>query len=163
MKSLQGAILKSFVGLNIALFRLSGGRILGRMRGLPVLLLTTTGRKSGAPRTVPVVYDEDAGEAFVVASFAGAPQHPAWFLNLQRTPTVEVERRGIAYTAKAEILSGAERQRLWNKIVAAAPYFQDEYQSRTKREIPVVRLRRDGAREIERRPGEEPRSGSPAR
>ena len=72
----------AFIALNVWLYRLSGGRVMGRMAGAPILLLTTTGRRSRRERTVPVLYLEDGGRFVMVASIAGAPQNPAWFLNL---------------------------------------------------------------------------------
>ena|SRR5260370_23725421 len=126
--------------IHVALFRLSRGRIGARIgKGLPVLLLTTTGRKSGKRRTTPLLYVEDGERYVVVASVGGAPKHPAWYLNLQADPTatVEVSRRRL--TTQAETAGPEERARLWRALTAMYPTY-DAYQAKTTREIPVVVL-----------------------
>jgi len=133
---------KMFVATHVAIFRATGGRIGSSMQGGKVLLLTTTGNKSGRQRTVPVMQFDDDGRRYVVASFAGSPEHPAWFKNLQKTPEVGVEVRGERYRARAEVVSAEERARLWQKIVAQAPNFA-EYEKKTQgRQIPIVELKR---------------------
>ena len=125
---------------HVVLFRLSGGRLGGRIpSGAPVLLLTTTGRKSGKQRTLPLLYLEDAGRYVVIASVGGAPKHPAWYLNLLANPgaTIEVGRRKLRVTASTA--SAEERARLWPLTVQMYPGYED-YQARTSREIPVVIL-----------------------
>ena len=125
---------------HVGLYRASRGRLGGRIsRGAPVLLLTTTGRKSGKQRTTPLLYLEDAGRYVVIASVGGAPKHPAWYLNLLANPaaTIEVGRRKLAVSASTA--SAEERARLWSLAVQIyAPY--DDYQAKTTREIPVVIL-----------------------
>ena len=126
--------------IHVALFRVSSGRIGGRIgKRLPVLLLTTTGRKSGKRRTTPLLYVEDGGRLVVVASVGGAPKHPAWYLNLRADPraTVEVGRRTLA--ASAETAGPEERARLWRQVTAMYPTY-DSYQANTTREIPIVIL-----------------------
>jgi len=133
---------KMFVATHVAIFRATGGRIGSSMQGGKVLLLTTTGNKSGRQRTVPVMQFDDDGRRYVVASFAGSPEHPAWFKNLQKTPEVGVEVRGERYRARAEVVGAEERARLWQKIVAQAPNFA-EYEKKTQgRQIPIVELKR---------------------
>jgi deazaflavin-dependent oxidoreductase (nitroreductase family) len=133
---------KMFVATHVAIFRATGGRIGSSMQGGKVLLLTTTGNRSGKQRTVPVMEFDDDGRRYVVASFAGSPEHPAWFKNLQKTPEVGVEVRGERYRARAEVVSAEERARLWQKIVAQAPNFA-EYEKKTQgRQIPIVELKR---------------------
>jgi deazaflavin-dependent oxidoreductase (nitroreductase family) len=107
----------------------------------PTLLLTTTGRKSGEPLTLPLIYGR-AGEAFVViASKGGAPAHPAWYLNLEANPEVGVQVMADRFTARARTAEGAERSELWNMMVGVyQPY--EKYQAATTREIPVVVLER---------------------
>src|SRR4051812_36656382 len=105
--------LKLFVAAHVALFRTTGGRLGSTMMGGKVLLLTTTGSKSGKARTVPVMQFEDGGRRFVIASAGGSPAHPAWFKNLQKNPDVTVETRGERYQARAEVVNGEERKRLW--------------------------------------------------
>ena len=126
--------------IHVALFRLTRGRVGARIgKNLPVLLLTTTGRKSGARRTTPLLYIEDDGRYVVVASVGGAPKHPAWYLNLGADPaaTVEVAHRTLA--VRAETADPEERARLWRGVTAMYPTY-DAYQAKTSREIPVVVL-----------------------
>ena len=105
----------------------------------PVLLLTTTGRKSGKQRTLPLLYLEDGGRYVVIASVGGAPKHPAWYLNLLANPTatIEVGRRKLAVSATTA--SAEERARLWPLAVQMYSGY-DDYQAKTSREIPVVIL-----------------------
>ena len=131
--------LRFFVPLHIFVFRLTGGRVMGRF-GLPVLLLTTTGRRSGMQRTVPLLYLDDRGTPLIIASNNGAPRHPAWYHNLIAHPMVEVETRAGRQTMRAEPLHGEERRHRFRRIAAAADRYE-EYQSRTSRVIPVVALR----------------------
>jgi len=125
---------------HVALFRASGGRLGGRIAGgAPVLLLTTTGRKSGKQRTTPLLYLADGDRYVVIASVGGAPKHPAWYLNLRDNPsaTIEVGRRKLAVTATTA--SAEERARLWPLAVQIYAGYAD-YQAKTSREIPVVIL-----------------------
>jgi deazaflavin-dependent oxidoreductase (nitroreductase family) len=133
---------KIVAATHVALFRATRGRIGSSMRGGHVLLLTTTGNKTGKARTVPVMQFDDDGRRFVIASAAGSPQHPAWFKNLQKTSTVTVELPRERYDARAEVLSGDERARIWKKIVERAPGFAAYEKKAAGREIPVVELKR---------------------
>lgn len=128
--------------VNVGLFRMTGGRLGGSMRGNQIVLLTTIGNKSGQPRTVPVMAFEDGGDRIVIASKGGSPEHPAWYKNLSKTPEVTVEVRGRKYRARAQDIAGAERARIWTMVVAKMPQF-GRYEQKTagRREIPVVRLR----------------------
>ncbi len=126
--------------LHVVLYRVSGGRLGGRFRKTaPVLLLTTTGRKSGKQRTTPLLYLEEAGQYVVVASVGGAPKHPAWYLNLLGNPaaTIQIGSRRLAVTATTA--SPQERLRLWPRATQMYPGY-DGYQAKTSREIPVVIL-----------------------
>ena len=119
-------------------YRLSGGRIGGTMGKAPVLLLTVTGRKSGKPRTTPLLYSRDGDHLVVIGSKGGDPRHPAWYLNLQGADAnVEVgrERRHV----RARDAEGEKRDRLWRQMTAIWPAY-DEYQQKTPRQIPVVVL-----------------------
>jgi F420H(2)-dependent quinone reductase len=127
----------AFIALNVWLYRLSGGRVMGRMAGAPILLLTTTGRRSRRERTVPVLYLEDGGRFVMVASLAGAPQNPAWFLNLEADPRVRLQVRSRRLAATARRASAEEKAQLWPRLVAMYPTYED-YQKRTTRDIPVV-------------------------
>jgi proline iminopeptidase len=129
-----------FVAAHVALFRATKGAVGASMRGQKVLLLTTTGNKSGKARTVPVMQFDDDGRRYVIGSAGGSPEDPAWIKNLRKTPEVAVEVRGQKYKARAQLLSGEDRKRIWDKVVAVAPGF-DEYQKKApNREIPVVEL-----------------------
>jgi len=132
--------LSAFVKVHVALYRASGGRLGGRLRkGVPVLLLTTTGRKTGRRRTTPLLYVEEGDRYAVVASAGGAPSHPAWYLNLRSNPaaTIQVGGRQLAVTAETAGLE--ERARLWPGLTRMWPQY-DDYQAKTRREIPVVIL-----------------------
>jgi proline iminopeptidase len=106
---------------------------------IPTLLLTTAGRRSGKPIVMPLIYGEADGKYVVVASKGGAPQHPGWYLNLTANPAVEVQVLANRFRAKARTATGAERARLWEKMAAIYPPYND-YQKKTEREIPVVVL-----------------------
>jgi deazaflavin-dependent oxidoreductase (nitroreductase family) len=123
----------------VALQRLSGGRL--KMHGQPLLLLTTVGARTGQPRTSMVAqFPESDGSTLIVASFGGAAKHPAWYFNLAKHPDqVFIDRNGGRIRVQPISLSGAEREAAWQQIVRTAPGFA-EYQRKTDREIPVVRL-----------------------
>ena len=127
--------------LNTLVFRLSGGRLMGKMNGLPVLVLVTRGRKSGKSRAAPLLYIEDEGSFVVIASFGGQPEHPSWYLNLQAEPQARVEIAGKQIAVRAETVRGEERDRLWRQMTAGYGGYEG-YQRKTAREIPVVLLRR---------------------
>lgn len=110
------------------------------MRGGKVLLLTTTGSKSGKPRTVPVMQFDDEGRRYVIGSAGGALRDPAWIHNLRKTPRVGVEVRGARYDAEARPLAGEDRARVWKRVIAAAPAFAAYEAKAGGREIPVVEL-----------------------
>lgn len=110
-------------------------------RGAPVLLLTTTGRRSGQERKLPLIYQEDDGAYVIVASNGGASANPGWYRNLQAEPAVRVQVWGERFAARARTATGAERDRLWRKMTEVWPSY-DEYQTKTDREIPVVVLER---------------------
>jgi len=121
-------------------YRLSGGLIGGRVGGLPILLLTTTGRKSGKKRTMPLVYLQDGDDIVIIASNGGSDRHPAWWLNLKDKPEAEVQVGRDAKSVTAEKATGEERERLWRQVVEMYKGY-DEYRRMTEREIPVVILR----------------------
>lgn len=126
--------------LHTRVYRLSGGKIGGRMMGCPVLLLTTRGRKTGKERVTPLLYIPDSDNFVLIASNGGVANHPAWYLNMQANPEVEVEVGGRKLRVRAEDASGSERERLWAKAVGMYAGYAD-YQKRTERQIPVVILR----------------------
>ena len=118
-------------------FRGNQGKVGGQMAGLPLLLLTTTGAKTGRALTKPLAYTKDVDRIFVIASFAGSPNNPAWFNNLVANPTVTVEVGSERFEARAVVITGEERQRLFNTQADKIPIFYD-YQKKTTRQIPVV-------------------------
>jgi deazaflavin-dependent oxidoreductase (nitroreductase family) len=123
-------------------FRAHGGKVSsGPFAGRDVLLLTTTGAKSGQPRLAPLVYTRDGDRFVIVASKGGSPTHPAWYLNLVANPIVAVEVDGEEFQARAVVVEGAERDRMYAQRVEKYPAF-GEYQQRTARRIPVVVLER---------------------
>lgn len=107
--------------------------------GRPLLLLTTTGARTGEPRTTPMMYVPDGDRLLVIASNAGAPKHPDWYHNVVANPDVTVEVDAEKYEATAEVPSGTERDRLFDGIVAKYPFFAD-HQAGVTRTIPVVVL-----------------------
>jgi deazaflavin-dependent oxidoreductase (nitroreductase family) len=125
----------------IAEFRANKGETSGPFKGRPVLLLTTTGARSGEARTTPLVYSKDGDRLVVIASMGGAPKHPAWFHNLSAHPDVTVEVGDEKFMARASVPQGAERDRLYAQQAAQMPAFS-EYQQKTTRRIPAVVLER---------------------
>jgi deazaflavin-dependent oxidoreductase (nitroreductase family) len=124
-------------------FRASDGNVAGHFAGAPLLLLTTTGARTGREHTTPVVYARDGDRLLVFGSKAGAPTHPAWYHNLVANPTVTVELPGERFEARAVVLEGDERDRLFDAQKAAMPGFAD-YERKTSRTIPVIALERVG-------------------
>ncbi|HSK99137.1 MAG TPA: nitroreductase family deazaflavin-dependent oxidoreductase [Rubrobacteraceae bacterium] len=120
-------------------YRASGGRVGGRLLGCPVLLLITKGRRSGRETTTPLLYLVDGGNIVVVASNGGAASHPDWWLNLTANPEADVEISRKKMQVRAEEVEGAEKHRLWKRLVEMYPSYA-AYQSKTDREIPVIVL-----------------------
>jgi len=110
-------------------------------RGTTILLLTTTGRRSGEARTTPLIHVEDGDRWVVIASKGGAPDHPAWFQNLEADPEATIEVQADEVPVTATTAEGAERERLWEAMTEVWPAY-DDYQGKTDREIPVVVLSR---------------------
>jgi deazaflavin-dependent oxidoreductase (nitroreductase family) len=137
---IANAVIKPMSKAHIWAYRLSGGRIGGRfLRGAPVMLLTTMGRKSGKPRTAPVLYLRDGENVVVVASKGGMRHHPLWYQNLEANPEVEIEIGGSRTKMMARRANDNEKSALWPKLVEMYRDFED-YQARTDRNIPVVIL-----------------------
>jgi len=134
------AVMRTIAGTHEFWYRLSGGLIGGRFGQLPILLLTTTGRKSGRKRTTPLVYLRDGENMVVIASNGGSDRHPEWWLNLRSQPTAEVQMGRDVRTVVADKAEGDERDRLWREVVELYHGY-DEYRRMTNREIPVVVLR----------------------
>ncbi|HEV8459903.1 MAG TPA: nitroreductase family deazaflavin-dependent oxidoreductase [Gaiellaceae bacterium] len=110
-------------------------------KGSKTLLLTTTGRKTGEPRTTPLIYENSGDDYVIVASKGGAPDDPGWYRNLQKDPNVELQVKDEVFRAHARVAEGDERERLWKLAAQQWPDY-DSYQQKTDREIPVVVLER---------------------
>jgi deazaflavin-dependent oxidoreductase (nitroreductase family) len=128
----------------IAEYRAAGGKLSGRFANSSLLLLTTTGAKSGQPRTIPLGYGKDGERLIVVAANAGATKHPDWYYNLCAHPLVTVELESDRFHARATVAEGAERDRLFAQRAEIVPWY-DAQQVKTKRQIPFVILERTGS------------------
>ena len=109
------------------------------LMGLDMLLLSTTGRRTGDAKDTPLLYIEETGQYYCVASFGGSDRHPQWFLNLVANPRVTLLIKRRYFSAVAYVMSGQERSRIWQKLVEYYPAFA-RYQKRTERIIPVIRF-----------------------
>ncbi len=138
MASAQTWKMRVLTGAHRAVFDATRGRLLGRLAGMPVFEVTTTGHRSGRPRTTmltaPVVED---GRVVLVASYGGSPTHPRWYRNLLADPQVVLVGEGRRRAMTARTATGAERELLWPRVVAAYRGYA-AYQSRTDRQIPLV-------------------------
>ena len=138
---MRGILTRAFVRTHVAVYRLTGGRLGGSWGKAPILLLTTTGRRSGKPQTTPLLYLDDDGRFVVVGTNDGAPEHPSWYRNLEKDPNAQVQSRGRKFAVRARTASGEEREGLWRRLVEIYPNYERD-QQRTKRELPVVILER---------------------
>jgi deazaflavin-dependent oxidoreductase (nitroreductase family) len=129
-----------FGAMHTGIYRLSGGRLGGRMFNFKLLLLTTVGRRNGRAHTVPLGYFEEPGGYLVVASNGGQPRHPAWYHNLLNQPEVKVQELHRHFLATAEVLGAEARTRAWQHVIASAPIYAT-YEKKTTRQIPLVLLR----------------------
>ncbi len=120
-------------------YRETNGEVGHIWNGATALLLTTVGRKSGEPRTLPLIYGQDGDNYIVVASKGGSPAHPNWYLNLSANPEVEIQVKDRVMKARAHTAEGEERDRLWKIVTTVWPNY-DLYAERTSRRIPVVVL-----------------------
>ncbi len=131
-------------GLHVLEYRVTGGWRGGKRTGpgydIPILLLTTAGRRSGKNHTVPLGYMEDGPNYLIIGSYGGAVRDPAWILNLDNNPSATIQVKWRRIPVSAERPSPDERTRLWTKMVESNPVF-GVYQSRTSREIPLIVLR----------------------
>jgi|SRR5271163_1132506 len=124
---------------HIRAYRESGGEVGYIWNGVPTLLLTVTGRRTGRPLTSPLIFGRDGDDYLVVASKGGAPSHPLWYLNLQANPAATIQVKAEELAVVARTASPAEKPRLWKIVTDVWPNY-DAYQSRTERDIPVVVL-----------------------
>ena len=132
-------LMKSFRNLHVFLYHSSGGKVGGSINGSPVLLLTVTGRRSGRTYTIPVAYVQHDGEYLISASAAGADKNPAWFSNLTSKPETRIEVKDKTYRVKVTLTTDEERDRLYQLFKAQGNNFV-EYEKKTTRKIPVIRL-----------------------
>ncbi|WP_019630473.1 nitroreductase family deazaflavin-dependent oxidoreductase [Actinomadura atramentaria] len=126
---------------HVAEYQRTGGEVGHEWNGTVVLLLTTKGRVSGEPRTTPLIYQQDGDAYVIVASKGGAEDDPQWYKNLRADDRVTVQVRDDVFEARARTAADEERPRLWSKMTATWPAY-DEYQTKTDRTIPVVVLER---------------------
>jgi deazaflavin-dependent oxidoreductase (nitroreductase family) len=130
--------------LNLAVieeFRANQGKVGGAMKGMPIVLITMTGAKTGRTLTRPLCYSRDGDRIVIIASYGGAPKNPPWYHNLVKNPLVTVEVGAEKFQARAVQVSGPERKRLFEAQAKIMPFFND-YQAKTKREIPLFTLNR---------------------
>lgn len=131
-----------FGDAHVQRYRETGGAVGHLWReGSTILLLTTTGRKTGEKRTTPLIYAKDGDRYVIVASKGGAPEHPGWYANLEKTPEVELQVKDEVFRARARTATGEERERLWRKANEVWRSY-DDYAKKTARQIPVVVLER---------------------
>lgn len=137
---MQKLIFRTVLSFLVFLYTSTGGRIGGRMNGVDVLLLTTTGRKSGKKRTLPLVYIRDGSAYVITASAGGADKHPGWFFNVRSNPQATIRVKDKQIRVEAEVVGPEKKSELWARLLEVAPVFAG-YQKRTSREIPMVILR----------------------
>ena len=129
-------VIRFFTALNVLLYRLSGGRLMNRMEGAPICLVTMTGRKSGKKKTIALMYTSHGQDVLLVASLGGAPANPVWYYNLKAQPQIEIHAGTVRRKMLAREATPEEKRALWPVVVANYPSF-DAYQKRTTREIPL--------------------------
>ena len=138
---MKDATARRLSALHRRLFTATRGTVGKRLVNNDMLLLTTTGHRTGRAHTVPLLYLMDEADPIVIASWGGRPSHPTWYTNLVTNPAVQVQIRSDRFTARAETLPEPERSAWWERAVAAYDGYAT-YQSRTTRIIPIVRLNR---------------------
>lgn len=139
MAARRSKLVELFWKVHPHLYRWTGGRIGGAMMNLPVLLLTTKGRRTGESRTKALMYLPKGERYVVIASYLGEPRHPDWWLNLRADPQASIQVGGRRLRIAAREADGEERTRLWQEVVGRQADYA-EYQKRTNRRIPVVIL-----------------------
>lgn len=150
----------AFTTLHVRVIRLSRGRVWATMNGNPVLLLTTTGRRTGVRRTRPVVGIQDGARYVVCGTYAGSDTTPAWALNLASDPQATVEVGGRTLQVTSTPAEGAEYDRLWEAVVARMPRYRD-YRTRTSRRFPLLVLTPVGEPSGAGAPEHDPAAGGP--
>ena len=132
-------IMQIFMGLQVFFYRMSGGKMGGKMGAGNILLLESVGRKSGKARTNPVMYVRDGGSYVVIASAGGGPTNPGWYYNLKAVKYTTIQVMSEKLQVSVEEADPERRKRIWAQVVSAMPQFKD-YESRTTRTIPVLIL-----------------------
>jgi deazaflavin-dependent oxidoreductase (nitroreductase family) len=138
---MRGWAVRAIVRIHVLVYRLTRGRVGGSWSGAPILLLTTTGRRSGKTKTTPLLYLEDEGNLVVVATNDGAPRHPSWYLNLETNRRARTQIRGSSFEVEARTVEGEERAELWPRLAEMYANYERD-QRRAGRELPVVALKR---------------------
>ena len=136
---MKKTLIKLFIRLHTFFYKLTGGKFGSEMGENKILLLTTTGRKSGQEFTTPLGYFDHEDGYLIIASNGGQAKHPDWYFNLKSDPQVSIQIKDKTFNAKAQVLNGEPRTPIWERIVAEAPQY-GEYEKRTDRLIPVVWL-----------------------
>ena len=129
-------VIRFFTALNVMVYRLSGGRLMNRMEGAPICLVTMTGRKSGRKKTIALMYTAHGDDVLLVASLGGAPQHPVWYYNLKAQPRIQIQVGRERRSMLAREATPDEKRTLWPVVVANYRSFA-AYQQRTARQIPL--------------------------
>lgn len=142
MKTKHNMLVKLFWVIHLKLYQWSKGRIGGSIRGLPVLLLTTKGKKTGLLRTKALMYLPNRDDFVVIASNLGKENHPAWWINLLAEPNASVQIADSLYKVNAREAKGDEREKLWQALAERTPDYE-QYRSWTSRRIPLVVLERE--------------------
>jgi deazaflavin-dependent oxidoreductase (nitroreductase family) len=137
---IKDAVMRVVNAFHRNLVQVTGGRVGGTLAGMPVVILTTTGRKSGQPRTTMLTSPVQQGDNIVlVASYGGDDRHPKWFLNLRDNPDVEVKYKGRKKPMRARVATAEEKDALWPRVTTAYKGYAG-YQTKTERDIPLVIL-----------------------
>ena len=139
--AVKDALFRVVTGLHRELFQRTGGKLAGQMFGSPMMMLTTTGRRSGEPRVTPLLCIRDGDRYLAVASFGGDDRDPQWLKNLQANPQATIELLGETIPVRATLATPEEKKALWPKVLAAYKGYAN-YQRKTERDIPVVILTR---------------------
>ena len=128
--------LKTFTKINVLVYKLSGGRLMNKLAGMPIVLVTMRGAKSGRTITIPLMYVPHEKGFILVASQGGAPKHPAWYHNLVKNPEIEITHEGRTQNLTARRVNEEEKATLWSTCIEYYPPYE-QYQRRTERQIPV--------------------------
>ena len=139
MEKAMKALMRIFLALHVFIYRLTGGKVMGKIGPGSVLLLTTIGRKSGETRTTPVTYFRDGADYVIVASAGGGPKNPGWYYNLKANPHTNIQVMDKVISVNAQETNGTERERLWKTLVSQYPQFNG-YAQKAGRVIPLMLL-----------------------